>query len=91
MLLLKYLITLLFVTNFKRFTLASTESKRLYDDLLKKSAYDKLIRPVTNTSDILLVNIGSYTILLNFSSYTFGKNFNFRFEVVSNYRHSKFF
>jgi len=36
----------------------SPDSKRLYDDLLKKSGYNRLIRPVGNTSDTLMVKIG---------------------------------
>ncbi|ESO04881.1 hypothetical protein HELRODRAFT_78292 [Helobdella robusta] len=38
--------------------MCSPDSKRLYDDLLKKSRYNKLIRPVTNNSDTLMVRIG---------------------------------
>ena len=37
---------------------ASIEAKRLYDDLLKGEGYNKLIRPVGNTSDKLVVRIG---------------------------------
>ena len=37
---------------------ASPDAKRLYDDLLRKSRYNKLIRPVGNNSDILMVNLG---------------------------------
>ena len=37
---------------------ASPDAKRLYDDLLKKSGYNKLIRPVGNTSDTLTVKLG---------------------------------
>jgi len=36
----------------------SPDAKRLYDDLLRKSGYNKLIRPVGNNTDILLVNLG---------------------------------
>ena len=36
----------------------SPDAKRLYDDLLRKSRYNKLIRPVGNNTDILLVNLG---------------------------------
>jgi hypothetical protein len=35
-----------------------SDAKRLYDDKLKKSGYSKLIRPVGNTSDSLLVEVG---------------------------------
>ena len=38
--------------------LASPDSKRLYDDLLKKSGYNRLIRPVENNSDTLVVKLG---------------------------------
>lgn len=37
---------------------ASPDAKRLYDDLLRKSGYNKLIRPVGNNTDVLLVNLG---------------------------------
>ena len=39
-------------------SLASPDAKRLYDDLLRKSGYNKLIRPVGNTSDTLTVKLG---------------------------------
>ncbi|CAH1797210.1 unnamed protein product [Owenia fusiformis] len=34
------------------------DAKRLYDDLLRKSGYNKLIRPVSNNSDKLTVRLG---------------------------------
>ncbi|XP_015377785.1 PREDICTED: acetylcholine receptor subunit alpha-like, partial [Diuraphis noxia] len=34
---------------------ANPDAKRLYDDLL--SSYNKLVRPVVNTSDVLRVSI----------------------------------
>lgn len=37
---------------------AFDDAKRLYDDLLKKSGYNKLIRPVGNTTDTLTVKLG---------------------------------
>ena len=37
---------------------ASPDAKRLYDDLLRQSGYNKLIRPVGNTSDTLIVRLG---------------------------------
>ena len=37
---------------------ASPDAKRLYDDLLRKSGYSKLIRPVGNNTDVLLVHLG---------------------------------
>ena len=37
---------------------ASADAKRLYDDLLRKNGYNKLIRPVGNESDTLVVKIG---------------------------------
>ena len=39
-------------------TSSSPEAKRLYDDLLKKSGYNKLIRPVGNNTDTLTVRLG---------------------------------
>nr|AWJ68157.1 putative nicotinic acetylcholine receptor 6 [Hirudo verbana] len=48
----------IFVLILLRNTLGSPDSKRLYDDLLKKSGYNKLIRPVGNNSDTLTVKIG---------------------------------
>jgi hypothetical protein len=39
-------------------TEASPDAKRLYDDLLLKGAYNKLIRPVSNMSNILVVKLG---------------------------------
>jgi len=38
--------------------LVESDAKRLYDDLLKKNAYNSLIRPVDNTSESLTVHIG---------------------------------
>ena len=35
-----------------------SDANRLYDDKLKKNGYNKLIRPVGNTSDTLTVRIG---------------------------------
>ena len=35
-----------------------SDAKRLYDDKLRFSGYNKLIRPVGNTSDTLTVRIG---------------------------------
>jgi len=37
---------------------SESDAKRLYDDKLKKNGYNKLIRPVGNTSDALTVRIG---------------------------------
>jgi len=37
---------------------ASPDARRLYDDKLKSSGYNKLIRPVGNISDTLVVHIG---------------------------------
>ena len=37
---------------------ANPDAKRLYDDLLRKSSYNKLIRPVGNNSDELTVRLG---------------------------------
>ena len=39
-------------------TMANTDAKRLYDDLLRKSGYNKLIRPVVNNTDQLIVRLG---------------------------------
>ena len=38
--------------------LANPDARRLYDDLLRKSGYNKLIRPVSNSSDLLTVKLG---------------------------------
>ena len=38
--------------------IANPDAKRLYDDLLRKSGYNKLIRPVGNNSDRLTVKLG---------------------------------
>ena len=37
---------------------ANPDAKRLYDDLLRKSGYNKLIRPVGNSTDKLTVKLG---------------------------------
>jgi Neurotransmitter-gated ion-channel ligand binding domain len=37
---------------------SESDAKRLYDDKLTKNGYNKLIRPVGNTSDALTVRIG---------------------------------
>lgn len=34
------------------------DAKRLYDDLLRKSGYNKLVRPVANHSEKLTVRMG---------------------------------
>jgi len=39
-------------------TAAESQAKKLYDELLMKSNYKKLIRPVDNTSESLTVHIG---------------------------------
>ena len=33
-------------------------AKKLYDDLLRKSGYNRIIRPVQNDSDVIIVTIG---------------------------------
>lgn len=38
--------------------LANHDAKRLYDDLLKKSNYNRLIRPVQNSNETLEVKLG---------------------------------
>ncbi len=38
--------------------LCNPDAKRLYDDLLRKSGYNKLIRPVGNNTDKLTVKLG---------------------------------
>ena len=38
--------------------MANPAAKRLYDDLLKTSGYNKLVRPVGNNSDTLTVYLG---------------------------------
>jgi nicotinic acetylcholine receptor len=37
---------------------ANDNAKRLYDDLLRNSGYNKLIRPVGNATDKLIVKMG---------------------------------
>ncbi|KAK2160317.1 hypothetical protein LSH36_136g05043 [Paralvinella palmiformis] len=39
-------------------TQANHDAKRLYDDLLKKSNYNRLIRPVQNSNETLEVKLG---------------------------------
>lgn len=39
-------------------TEASPDARKLYDDLLRKSNYNRLIRPVGNTTDTLTVKLG---------------------------------
>ena len=39
-------------------TLGNPDAKRLYDDLLRKNGYNKLIRPVGNNTDKLTVKLG---------------------------------
>jgi len=44
--------------DFAAATMANTDAKRLYDDLLRKSGYNQLIRPVINNTDKLIVKLG---------------------------------
>ena len=44
--------------DFTATTMANSDAKRLYDDLLRKSGYNKLIRPVKNNSDTVDVKLG---------------------------------
>ena len=37
---------------------ANEDAKRLYDDLLRKSGYNKLVRPVANNSEKLTIKLG---------------------------------
>jgi len=46
------------VDFFAAATMANSDAKRLYDDLLRKSGYNKLIRPVLNNTDKLIVKLG---------------------------------
>ena len=39
-------------------TSCNTDARRLYDDLLKQSGYNKLIRPVEHNDDTLIVKMG---------------------------------
>ena len=63
--------------------LGNPDAKRLYDDLLRKSGYNKLIRPVGNNTDKLTVKLGLklsqlidvvrkfstlFTVIINFDS-----------------------
>lgn len=38
--------------------LSNTYAKMLYNDLLRRSGYNKLIRPVVNITDVLTVKVG---------------------------------
>ena len=49
---------ILIVTSLVALTYSNHDAKRLYDDLLRKSNYNKLIRPVGNASDKLTVKLG---------------------------------
>ena len=44
--------------DFTAATMANSDAKRLYDNLLRKSGYNKLIRPVMNNTDKLIVKLG---------------------------------
>ncbi|CAI9731357.1 acetylcholine receptor subunit alpha-like 1 isoform X2 [Octopus vulgaris] len=46
------------VYSFMLVCLANHDAKRLYDDLLRKRGYNKLIRPVGNNTDKLTVKLG---------------------------------
>ena len=48
----------LFITLTILGVLGNPDAKRLYDDLLRRSGYNKLIRPVGNNTDKLTVKLG---------------------------------
>lgn len=55
----KFVIVLTYISCFAYFapqTTANPDAKRLYDDLL--SNYNRLIRPVSNNTDTILVKLG---------------------------------
>lgn len=37
---------------------ANPDAKMLYNDLLRRNGYNKLIRPVVNNTDVLIVKVG---------------------------------
>lgn len=47
----------LIMFSINKSVMASNHAKRLYEDLLKKSGYNKFIRPVINEDESLRVNI----------------------------------
>ena len=53
-----HLLHLLWICYFSTGLEANHDARRLYDDLLRKSGYNKLIRPVGNNSDTLTVFLG---------------------------------
>lgn len=52
----KLVIVLTYISYFAPQTTANPDAKRLYDDLL--SNYNRLIRPVSNNTDTILVKLG---------------------------------
>lgn len=55
-LILRVLVTCFLLGSFIEFCEANPDAKRLYDDLL--SNYNRLIRPVSNNTDTVLVKLG---------------------------------
>jgi len=62
------------------------DAKRLYDDMLKKSKYNRLIRPVSNDSDSLEVRVGlrltSIIDVVSTSSFSYSKHSYFKCHIV---------
>ncbi len=53
-----YIFFLFFFSLISIVTIANPEAKRLYEELIKVRAYNKLIRPVKNNSEKLTVYLG---------------------------------
>lgn len=54
-----------FIFMISKFCHGNPDAKRLYDDLLKKSGYNKLVRPVYNHTDAVQVKFGLSLAQLN--------------------------
>ena len=52
------MLNLFFFSLIQIVTIANPEAKRLYEELIKVRAYNKLIRPVKNNSEKLTVYLG---------------------------------
>ena len=69
---MKFIVILI---NINIVTFANPEAKRLYEELIKVRAYNKLIRPVKNNSEKLTVYLGlRLTQLLDVVRLVFEKN-----------------
>ena len=70
---------------------ASEDAKRLYDDLLgDKGGYNKLIRPVGNTTDRLVVKIGlRLSQIIDVVSAAFAQFMCVTFSISTIFPHAK--